>query len=166
MKKQQQLFTPWRQTFITRDKKNEGCAFCIAQTRTPDDPENLIVARGTDCFVIMNLYPYTSGHLMVIPCRHTSDFASLAPETLNEMMTLAQKATQVLTQLYHPDGFNMGMNIGRSGGAGIAQHLHLHIVPRWNGDSNFLSIVGQTRILAETVGESYLRIREAWLSEA
>lgn len=141
--------------------KSKGCAFCIELSRT-DGPENLIIFRGGRAFVILNRYPYTSGHLMVVPYDHEAALELLEPATRAEMMELTMKATQVLNAVYHPQGFNLGMNIGEAAGAGIAEHIHMHIVPRWGGDTNFMSSLADTRVLPETLEESYRRLNAAW----
>ncbi|HEX7973480.1 MAG TPA: HIT domain-containing protein [Anaerolineales bacterium] len=146
--------------YIT-SQKSGGCAFCIELAR-PDGPENLIVYRGGRGFVILNRYPYTSGHLMVVPYDHESALERLDPETRAEMMELTMKATQVLSAVYRPQGFNLGMNIGVVAGAGIAEHIHMHIVPRWGGDTNFMSSLADTRVLPETLEDSYRRLKAAW----
>jgi ATP adenylyltransferase len=135
--------------------------FCEA-AKQPDSPENLIIFRGKLAFVILNRYPYTSGHLMVVPYVHCKDLAELPDGTLLEIMQLTQKALSVLGQEYQPQGFNIGMNLGAVAGAGITEHLHMHVVPRWQGDANFVSVIGQTRVLPETLEETYYRMREAW----
>jgi ATP adenylyltransferase len=155
------IYTPWRMQYFDRDKKNPACAFCEA-LKSADSDGNLVVARGERVFVILNLYPYTSGHLMVVPNEHCSDFSVLDAEVVAEMMRYAQKALRVLTDLYQPQGFNMGINLGAAAGAGIAAHLHLHIVPRWGGDANFMSVIGDTRVIPEAMETTYLRVREAW----
>ena len=158
------MSTPWRKNYIEGHEKEDGCVFCNALAKKVDDPGNLIVHRGQRAFVIVNLYPYTNGHLMVAPFEHQSLLELLDPETRAEMMELASQATVVLKNIYHPQAFNLGANIGRAAGAGVPDHVHLHIVPRWTGDSNFMSIIGETRILPETIGETYKRIREGWNS--
>lgn len=156
------IFAPWRSEYIlSGDKKDDGCIFCEYPKQDKDE-ENLIVFRGKLCFVIMNRYPYSAGHLMVIPYRHLHNFAELTAEELTELMQLAQKAVSVLTQVMSPHGFNLGMNIGKVAGAGIDQHLHLHIVPRWNGDTNFMPVVGDTRVISEALEAAYSRIKAAW----
>jgi ATP adenylyltransferase len=149
-------------TYIQGDKKEEGCVFCLA-AEAPDGPENLIVARGERAYLILNRYPYTSGHLMVVPFEHQPDLEVLPAATRAEMMELTVLATQVLTSVYHPQGFNLGMNIGEAAGAGIAEHVHMHIVPRWRGDTNFMSSVASTRVLPESLEETYRRIRQGRL---
>lgn len=155
------IFAPWRSEYILGDKKDDGCIFC-EYPKEDKDAENLIIYRGKLCFVIMNRYPYSAGHLMVIPYRHLHNFAELSQGEVTELMQTAQKAVQVLTQVMKPDGFNLGMNIGKVAGAGIDQHLHLHVVPRWNGDTNFMPVVGDTRVISEALESAYSRIKEAW----
>jgi ATP adenylyltransferase len=123
------------------------------------DDENYIAHRGQLNFVILNLFPYTSGHLMIVPYEHAPSLASVDEATTTEMMALAKRAQSALDAEYHPDGFNIGMNLGRSAGAGIADHLHLHIVPRWTGDANFVSIVGETRVLPEDLATTYEKLK-------
>jgi ATP adenylyltransferase len=152
------LFAPWRLEFIT-GKREEGCIFC----KKPADPsrlrENLILHLGRLAFVIMNRYPYTSGHLLVVPLRHTSDIASLTAEENAEISALLQRSVQVLTEAYGPEGFNLGMNLGQAGGAGIREHLHWHIVPRWFGDTNFLPVMADVRSIPEFLLQAYDRLR-------
>lgn len=156
------IFAPWRSEYIlSSDKKEEGCIFCDFPKENKDE-ENLIIHRGKLCFVIMNRYPYNAGHLMVIPYRHLHDFTKLTREEVAELMQTAQKAVEVLTKVMSPHGFNLGMNIGKVAGAGIDRHLHLHIVPRWNGDTNFMPVVGDTRVVSEALESAYRRLKEAW----
>ena len=155
------IYSPWRKEYFDRDKNKPACVFCEA-AKQPDNPENLIVFPGKLAFVILNRYPYTSGHLMGVPYLHGKDLADLPDDTLLEMMQLTQKAVRVLGQEYQPQGFNIGMNLGAVAGAGITEHLHMHVVPRWQGDANFVSVIGQTRVLPETLEETYHRMREAW----
>lgn len=156
------MSTPWRKNYIEGPDKEEGCVFCNALAKTEDSIKNLIVHRGQRAFVIVNLYPYTNGHLMVAPKDHQPLLELLDPATRAEMMELATQATVVLKNVYHPHAFNLGANIGRAAGAGVPDHVHIHIVPRWTGDSNFMSIVGETRVLPETIEETYKRICEGW----
>lgn len=149
-----------RNVYFSRDK-NGPCAFCEAQGK-PDSFANLIVHRGEYNFVILNLYPYTSGHMMVVPYAHTNRLEQLPAEQLSEMMLLIQKSIRVLTKLYCPQGFNVGLNLGDAGGAGIKEHMHWHIIPRWIGDANFITVIGKTRVLPESLEESYAKILEAW----
>lgn len=158
------LWSPWRMSYIENHLKVDNCVFCIAASR-PDDEENLVIFRGRRVFIILNRYPYTSGHLMAVPFEHCSDLGGLDPETRAEMMELVHRATLVLQAVYHPQGFNLGMNIGEAAGAGIAEHIHFHVVPRWGGDTNFMSSLADTRVLPEALEETFRRVREAWLSE-
>lgn len=155
------LWSPWRMEYINNHEKVEGCVFCNAIGQ-PDGPENLIVARGRLAFVILNRYPYTSGHLMVVPFAHQSSLNALEPAARAEMMELTNQAMQILEQIYHPQGFNLGMNIGSVAGAGIAEHVHMHIVPRWGGDTNFMSSVSDTRVLPESLKDTYQRVSAGW----
>ena len=144
--------------YIENNNKEEGCVFCIAQAMT-DSAENLIAYRGKLAYVILNRYPYTSGHLMVIPFEHKSNLEELDPETRAEMMELTSRCTTVLKNIYKPQGFNIGVNIGEAAGAGVLGHVHIHIVPRWKGDTNFMSSVGGTRVLPEALEDTYKRVK-------
>lgn len=139
----------------------EGCVFCTAPT-VEDGPQNLIVHRGEHAFVIVNRYPYTSGHLMVVPYDHVPSLELLDAATRAEMMELIVKAINVQRRVYYPQGFNVGINIGEPAGAGIAEHIHMHTVPRWTGDTNFMSALGQTRVLPELLEDTYQRVRAAF----
>jgi ATP adenylyltransferase len=163
------LWTPHRMVYIGGQSKPADdsageCPFCRAPTL--DDAEGLIVYRGQSAFVVLNLYPYNSGHLMVCPYRHVSDYVALTPEETAEVASLTQSAIRVLTAASAPHGFNLGMNQGAVAGAGIAAHLHQHVVPRWGGDSNFLPIVARTRALPELLGEARARLAAAWDANA
>jgi ATP adenylyltransferase len=154
------LWTPWRYRYIADGPKEDRCIFCDAVAAN-DDKKFLIVLRGEKNFVILNLYPYTSGHVMVVPYAHIADFSAADPDTLSEMMRLAQRVQIALAKTYRPEGFNLGMNLGRAAGAGITKHLHLHVLPRWNGDSNFMTVVGETRVEPEELSTTYERLRAA-----
>jgi len=154
------LWTPWRYRYIAEVRNAVGCIFCNLPA-TNQDEETLVVLRGVKNFIILNRYPYTSGHVMIAPFAHTADFGGLDPETATEMMSLAQRVQSTLERIYHPDGFNLGMNLGRAAGAGIADHLHLHALPRWSGDANFMSTVGETRTVPEELSTTYVKLREA-----
>jgi ATP adenylyltransferase len=153
------LFTPWRKDYI-QTSKAPGCVFCNAVTLT--DQEALIVHRAEHSFVILNRYPYTNGHLMVVPYIHVDSIEALDPVIRAEMMELLTASMSVLRQVYQPQGFNLGGNIGSAAGAGIAEHVHLHVLPRWAGDTNFMTAVGNTRILPETIEDTWSRVRAAW----
>ena len=146
--------------YINEFKKN-GCVFCAA-LQEEDGPDNLVAFRGQKAFVILNAFPYTSGHLMVLPYQHAPDLSNLDAATRAEMLELVTKASQVLRQIYTPEGFNIGINMGQAAGAGIEEHIHIHIVPRWMGDTNFMTAVGQTRVLPEALEETYRRVKDAW----
>jgi ATP adenylyltransferase len=150
------LWSPWRLAYITGEKPSGGCVFCAALER---DGADLVVFRGTHCFVILNLFPYNSGHLMVVPRRHIPSLAAATPEELREIIDLTRLAEMALTEAYQPHGMNMGINLGKPAGAGILDHLHLHIVPRWNGDTNFMTVVGRTRVLPEELPQVAATLR-------
>lgn len=151
------LWSPWRMEYI-RGEKPEGCIFCT-KPREANDEENLILVRGKHCFVMLNRYPYTNGHLMVVPYEHVSMPTDLAPETLLEMMQLVNISLIVLQETMHPDGFNVGMNLGASAGAGIKDHVHIHVVPRWVGDTNFMPVIGDTRVIVESLQACYENLK-------
>jgi ATP adenylyltransferase len=153
------LWTPWRYAYITGADKPKGCIFC--ELPKQDDKTAKIVHRGKNCFVILNSYPYTPGHVMVVPFAHLDELQKLSLEAAHEMMDLSQKMEAVLRGLYKPDGINLGMNIGAAAGAGVAGHVHMHLLPRWVADANFVSVVGETRVLPETLDTTWLRVRDA-----
>ncbi|HZQ18142.1 MAG TPA: HIT domain-containing protein [Terriglobales bacterium] len=157
------LWTPWRYAYISAAAKTDGksgdCIFCELQN-LPDE-EAKIVYRGKHCFIILNSFPYTSGHVMVVPFAHLDELQKLPKEAANEMMALSQKMEGVLRQVYSPDGINLGMNVGRAAGAGVAGHVHMHILPRWSGDTNFMTTVAESRVLPEALEETYRKLRAA-----
>ncbi len=155
------LWSPWRMEYIENHGREDGCIFCTAREKS-DSYENLIVYRGQRAFVILNLYPYTSGHLMVVPFVHEASLEELDPATRAEMMELTSLSMSVLRKVYNPQAFNLGANIGEAAGAGVKEHVHLHIVPRWIGDTNFMSTLGSTRVLPELLEDTYNRIREGF----
>jgi len=155
------LWSPWRMEYIDNPDKEEGCVFCNAQAKE-DGAENLIAYRGERAYVILNRYPYTSGHLMAIPFEHVSNLEELDSETRAEMMELTSRCTTILKNIYRPQGFNVGVNIGEAAGAGVLGHVHIHIVPRWKGDTNFMSSVGQTRVLPEALEDTYQRVKNVF----
>lgn len=152
------LWTPWRSTYMKAKHEANQCIFCAAAEGTADE-ESLLIHRGEHCFVILNRYPYTSGHLMIAPYRHVSRLLQVGSEVTEEMMGLARRAEQNLEEIYHPDGLNLGMNLGEAAGAGIEQHIHLHVLPRWKGDANFMTTVGGVRIMPEDLNETYRKLR-------
>ena len=147
--------------YIENHNKPDGCVFCMAQAME-DGTENLIAHRGQHAYVILNRYPYTSGHLMVVPSAHKANFEELDSQTRAEMMELATQCMTVLRKIYNPEAFNMGANIGEAAGAGIKEHVHIHIVPRWAGDTNFMSAVGETRVLPESLESTYERVKNGF----
>ena len=147
------LWSPWRMEYVKREKE-KGCVFCN-RIKQNDDKKNLILIRYKYSFVIMNLYPYNNGHLMVVPYRHVSDYDSLKEIERNEIAELTNLSIKVMKNVLNPQGFNIGMNIGSIGGAGIADHLHQHIVPRWEGDTNFMPIIGHTKVIVDSLNETY-----------
>ncbi|NCC32556.1 MAG: HIT domain-containing protein [Chloroflexia bacterium] len=155
-------FTPWRMNYIRRDTTptQNSCVFCTIADAPPDhDHEHLILYRGRHCFIVLNLYPYNTAHMMVIPYLHTANLAGLDVATAHELFELTQWSIAILEAEYQPHGFNLGMNLGSIAGAGIAEHLHMHIVPRWNGDTNFMPIVGTTKLIPEELDATYTRLR-------
>jgi ATP adenylyltransferase len=155
------IWSPWRFDYLASGGvKAPSCVFCIGEDRT-HDAERLIVFRGTHNFIILNLFPYTSGHLMVAPYEHLDTIVSAKADQLTEMMQLSQKSIALLQKLYRPDGFNLGMNLGSAAGAGVREHFHLHVVPRWIGDASFMTIVGETRVLPEDLHKTYERVKAA-----
>ena len=147
--------------YVLHHTQAENCIFCAA-LQQEDGTDNLILHRGKLAFVIMNRFPYTGGHLMVVPLQHQPSFETLEASINNEIMQLIARSMQVIRLVYRPDGFNMGANIGTAAGAGVADHVHFHIVPRWYGDTNFMSTVGETRVLPEDLSDSYRRLRAEW----
>ncbi len=153
------LWTPWRFQYVSDAGKNAQCVFCeVATADASKDRENLILYRGQFNFVLLNLYPYTTGHAMIAPYAHIADLAELPTETVNEMMALAQRIQRALRDCYHPEGYNVGLNIGRCAGAGVEHHLHLHVLPRWTGDSNFMTVVGETRVEPQELSTTYEKL--------
>jgi ATP adenylyltransferase len=152
------LFTPWRYAYNTGSNAPGDCLFC-GLLQSNDDEKSLIVHRAKYCFVMLNAFPYTSGHTMIVPYEHVDELAKLSQSAATEMMALTQRLEAVLRELYRPDGLNLGMNLGKAAGAGVAGHIHMHILPRWFGDVNFMSSVGETRVLPEDLPTTYNRIR-------
>jgi len=151
----ERLWSPWRLAYVTGSKPDAGCVFCSASDASP----SLILHSGTTCFVVLNLYPYNNGHLMVVPYRHAPSLATLTSEELNEVALLTQRSEIALTEAYQPHGINVGINLGKPAGAGIVDHVHVHLVPRWNGDTNFMTVVGEVRVLPEDLTDTVKRLR-------
>ncbi len=152
----ERIWAPWRLEYVSDASKDveDSCIFC-AKPGEDDDEANLIVHRGELCFVILNLYPYTNGHLMVAPYEHVGALQRVQPETSAEMMRLAQRSIEILEDEYEPHGFNVGFNQGRVAGAGVEHHIHMHVVPRWGGDTNFMPVLADTRVMPQTLEQSY-----------
>jgi len=155
------LWSPWRAKYIASgvDSQAEECTFCRIGRNSEQDAANFVLHRAEHAFVVLNLYPYITGHLMVVPYLHTSEFDSLAKEISDELMDLAKHAQTALREVYSPSGFNLGMNLGSAAGAGIADHLHIHLLPRWSGDTNFMTTVGESRVIPEALEHTYSKLR-------
>ncbi len=160
MKEKNILYSPWRIKYILSEKE-KGCIFCIKPSEDNDE-KNLILYRSKHSFVIMNIYPYNNGHIMVVPMRHTSTLQDLSDEELFDLMKTVKLSEKVIKTVYHPDGMNIGINLGKAAGAGIDEHLHIHIVPRWNGDVNFMTVIGGFRVIPEAFESSYIKLKEAF----
>ena len=156
-----QLWSPWRMAYIESTSTDSGCIFC-GRLDEKDGPENLILHRGKQSFVILNRYPYTNGHMMVVPYQHVASLESLEEPTLNELMLLTNQTIRTLRHVYGAEAFNVGINIGEAAGAGVADHVHIHVVPRWSGDTNFMSSTAGTRVIPEALKETYDRIKAGW----
>jgi ATP adenylyltransferase len=154
------LWSPWRYRYVSKKGPDE-CIFCVKSQQT-DDKSNYILHRAEKNFVLLNLYPYTSGHLMIAPYAHVPTLAESVPVALEEMMLLAQRAENALRQVYNPKGFNIGLNIGESAGAGIAGHIHMHVLPRWPGDANFMTTIGETRVIPEDLDTTWAKLKAAF----
>ena len=159
------IFTPWRYAYVSTADRAIGCIFCdrapSPEGNRENDESNMVLYRGAHCFVIVNRFPYTSGHVMIVPYQHLDRLDLLPSEAAAEMISLAQRLEGVLRELYRPDGINLGMNIGKAAGAGVAGHIHMHMLPRWVADANFMSVIGETRVLPEALEVTAQRIRTA-----
>jgi ATP adenylyltransferase len=153
------LWTPWRYAYVSAADLTTGCVFCNAPKET--DEKARIVYRGNHCYVILNTFPYTNGHVMIVPYIHLDELQKLPADAAQELMTLTQRLEAVLRSLYHPDGINLGMNLGKAAGAGVAGHIHMHMLPRWVADANFVSVIGETRVLPEALEVTWERVRTA-----
>ncbi len=158
------LWTPWRYQYVSNATKADTCVLCDAQGGSTtavaaSDESNLVLHRGRRNFIILNRFPYTTGHVMICPYEHVADLAALGADTLAEMMALARRLQIALGELYQPEGYNLGMNIGRCAGAGVASHVHLHVLPRWTGDTSFVTTVGETRVEPEDLATTYRKLK-------
>ena len=155
------LWSPWRYDYITGSgsAKSGGCVFCDILNNPASDEENFILHRAEFNFVILNIYPYGTGHLMILPFAHLGNLGDADKNTTDEMMDLTKQATRALTEIYQPEGFNLGMNLGKAGGAGVAGHFHMHVLPRWFGDVNFMTAIGQTRAIPESLRTTYDKLK-------
>jgi ATP adenylyltransferase len=154
------LWSPWRYQYITGSSPKPACIFCDIASSAQDE-ENYVLHRGQHNYVVLNRYPYSSGHLMIVPFEHVASLSEAREETAAEMMTLARRAEECLREAYRPDGLNIGMNLGASAGAGVAGHIHVHVLPRWSGDVNFMTSVAETRVLPEALETTYSKLRGA-----
>lgn len=158
----QRLWSPWRSKYIASgvDAQAEGCVFCRIAADPDSDASNFVLHRGEHAFALLNLYPYITGHLMIVPYLHTSELDAVPKEITDEMMDLAKRSQTALRNVYSPSGFNLGMNLGSAAGAGIADHIHIHVLPRWSGDTNFMTTVGESRVIPEALEVTYQKLVE------
>ncbi len=154
------LWSPWRFRYLAEPHKNQECVFCRIAASS-DDEANLVVHRAQFNYLVLNRFPYSTGHVMIVPYAHLASLAETPQETTAEMMDLMRRAEDVLGKVYHPEGLNMGINLGASAGAGVAGHIHMHVVPRWPGDANFMTTIAETRVIPEDLGLTYRKLREA-----
>jgi ATP adenylyltransferase len=157
------LWAPWRLEYVSSASEQTGCIFCHA-VASPDDADSLVVHLGEAALVLLNRFPYSSGHLIVAPIRHLGDYGELSAQEAEEIHNLCARALEVLGDAYQPDGFNIGWNLGRSAGAGVADHVHEHVVPRWQGDTNFMPVLADVRVIPEHLQASHARLKAAWES--
>ncbi len=161
----EKLWSPWRSIYIesfSQNLKDEECIFCAAAKHDVEDPDNLVVHKGELTYTLLNLYPYNNGHLMVVPYRHISEFGELTKEESAEIMLQLQLAQKALTEISKPHGFNIGANLGRVSGAGIDEHIHFHIVPRWSGDTNFMPVLGEVKVISQDLKQTKIKLLEAY----
>lgn len=158
------LWSPWRYDYIAAggaaDSDSRGCVFCSLRSHPEDDEANFVLYRGAQNFVVLNIYPYISGHLLIVPYEHVGELDAAAKETTDELMDLTKRCQTALRDVYQPTGFNLGMNLGKSAGAGIVDHIHIHILPRWTGDTNFMSTIGDTRVIPEDLATTSQKLRQ------
>lgn len=162
MSELERLWSPWRARYIASgvDAQAQGCVFCRMAGNPAEDENNFVVHRATHAFVVLNLYPYITGHMLVVPYLHTSEFDSIAKEITDEMMDLTKRSQAVLREVYAPAGFNIGINLGAAAGAGITDHVHIHVLPRWSGDTNFMTTVGDSRVIPEDLTTTHRKLKE------
>lgn len=161
----EKLWSPWRSKYIesfNSKSENSGCIFCQMMNFDLDNPENLLVNKGVYTITVLNLYPYNNGHLMIVPQRHLNDFTQLTNSESVEVMEKLQQAQKALIKVLNPHGFNIGANIGRVAGAGIEDHIHFHIVPRWNGDSNFMPVIGDVKVISQELSDTKIKLLKAY----
>jgi ATP adenylyltransferase len=156
------LWAPWRLEYVSSASEQTGCVFCRAVAAPPGDADSLVVHRGETVFVMLNRFPYSSGHLMVAPIRHVGSLGELSAQEAAEIHSLSTRAVEVLGTLFEPDGFNIGWNLGRSAGAGVVDHVHEHVVPRWQGDTNFMPVLADVRVIPEHLQATHARVEAAW----
>ena len=161
------LWSPWRSEYIASssaaEKEPTRCLFCELKADVNHDETNLVIHRAAHNLIVLNRYPYISGHLLIVPYEHVGDLDAASKETTDELMDLTKRCQTALRETYHPSGFNVGMNLGESAGAGIAHHIHIHILPRWTGDTNFMTAVGETRVLPEDLSTTYQKLRQRFV---
>ena len=155
------LWSPWRYQYVQKERAGSECVFCLCAS-SETDQDHLVVHRGKHNFVMLNLYPYSTGHLMVVPYQHVDNLQDATLETIQEMMLLVREAQRHLADIYRAPGYNIGMNLGESAGAGIAEHIHMHVLPRWPGDTNFMTTVAETRVLPEDLPSTWRKLRDAF----
>ena len=163
--KMDRLWAPWRAKYIEsfaseNSEEKKGCLFC-EKAKSSEDEKNFVLYRGEKCYIIMNLFPYNSGHIMVVPYKHTSSFSDLTDEEMLDVMRVIKRGILALEIALKPHGFNVGANLGRVSGAGIAEHIHFHIVPRWNGDTNFMPVISETKVISELLSDTYKKLKDA-----
>jgi ATP adenylyltransferase len=156
------LWSPWRSQYVGSSQREKGCIFCrLAENHgTEADASRYVLYRGQHNYIVLNLYPYTSGHALIVPYPHLALLSEAEKQVTDEMMDLARRMQQALGEIYRPDGYNLGMNLGAAAGAGVAEHFHLHLMPRWFGDSNFMTTIGETRVLPETLADTYQKLKQ------
>lgn len=155
------LWSPWRYSYVSKTSASSECIFCVKAGESQDE-KNLVIFRAEHNYLLLNLYPYTNGHLMVAPYAHIAALEDLPPAAASEMMNLTQRAVRVLKSVYRPQGLNAGLNLGECAGAGVAGHVHMHVLPRWTGDASFMTTIGETRVMPEDLGETHRKLSQAF----